>query len=168
MLVLLERGLVERIGVSNYSAEQLRRAIDIGGTPKEGGVISIQNEFSARYRRESEVFEVCAEHGIAFLPWSPLGGVERSDKLGAGEFGAFGEIGATKGISAYATAIAWLLLKSPMIIPIPGATRIASVLDNLNGLSIPLTDDEMVILNASLPDDSPLEDELVEQPPFRR
>lgn len=167
VLVLLERGLVEAIGVSNYTAEQLRRAIKIGGTPAQGGVISIQNEFSPRYRRESEVFDICQEHGIAFLPWSPLGGGGRTERLGAGEFGVFGEIGAAKGISAYATAIAWLLHRSPMMIPIPGATRMESLKDNLNGLSISLSDDEMVKLNASLPEDSPLDNQLVDQPIFR-
>jgi aryl-alcohol dehydrogenase-like predicted oxidoreductase len=152
--------------VSNYSAEQLRRAIKIGGTPDEGGLISIQNQYSPRYRNDSDVFRVCEEFGIAFLPWSPLGGVRKSSQLGEGSFGPFGEIGKSKGVSAYATAIAWLLHTSPMVIPIPGATRSSSVLDSLKGLSISLSESEIQFLNSHLPEDSPVDHELVDQPIF--
>ena len=167
VLALLERGLIERIGVSNYNAEQLRRAIKMGGTPDQGGVISVQNQFSPRYRNDADVMEVCEEFGIAYLPWSPLGGMSRAEGIGAGEFGAFGEVGASLGVSAYATAIAWLLKTSPTMIPIPGATKISSVRDSLTGLSISLTDEEMSLLNSSLPEDEPLDEELVDQPVFR-
>ncbi|HEX7404829.1 MAG TPA: aldo/keto reductase [Candidatus Nanopelagicaceae bacterium] len=167
VLVLQERGLVERIGVSNYSAEQLQRAIQIAGTPAQGGIVSIQNQFSPRYRRDSDVFDLCQKYGIAFLPWSPLGSIGHAKALVGGEFGAFDEVGAGKGISAYATAIAWLLHRSLMMIPIPGATRIQSVQDNLTGVSVALSIAEMARLNESLPEDLPLDGELVEQPPFR-
>ena len=166
VLVLLERGLVERIGVSNYSAEQLRRAIDIGGTPSEGGVISIQNQFSPRYRRDADVLQVCEEFGIAFLPWSPLGGVRNSTQLGEGRYGDFAKVGESQGVSAYAIAIAWLLHKSPNIIPIPGATRTTSILDSLKGVTISLTAQKMELLNTNLPEDAPLDDELLDQPIF--
>lgn len=167
VLVLLERGLVEHIGVSNYNAEQLRCAIKIAGTPAQGGVISIQNQFSARYRRDADVFDLCEEKGIAFLSWSPLGGVGRSEILGQGGFGAFGEIGKTKNTSAYAIAIAWLLHRSSAIIPIPGATKISSILDSITGTAISLSADELALINSSLPEDSPLDGELVDQPVFR-
>lgn len=168
VLALLQRGLIERIGVSNYSAEQVRRAIDMGGTPDQGGIISVQNQFSPRYRSEPEVMDVCEEFGIAYLPWSPLGGIGRAEGIATGEFGAFGEVGATLGVSAYATAIAWLLKTSPTVIPIPGASKISSVRDSLTGLSVTLTDEEMSLLNSSLPEDEPLDAELVIQPPFRK
>jgi aryl-alcohol dehydrogenase-like predicted oxidoreductase len=167
VLALLENGLVERIGVSNYNAEQLRRAIDLGGTPSQGGVISIQNQFSPRYRRESEVFDLCQKFGIAFLPWSPLGGIGRAKGLKTGEFGAFAEVGAAIGISAYAATIAWLLHRSLMMIPIPGATRIESLRDNLTGVSVSLSITDMTKINESLPADSPVDGELIDQPPFR-
>lgn len=167
VLSLLEQGLVERIGVSNYNAEQLRRAIKMGGTPEQGGVISVQNEFSPRYRRDADVMDVCEEQGLAFLPWSPLGGARDAHNLASGDFGAFDEIGSRKGVSAYAIAIAWLLHTSSTIIPIPGTTKVSSILDNLSGLSISLTSDEMTLLNASLREDDPLGSELVNQPAFR-
>ncbi len=167
VLVLLERGLVERIGVSNYNAEQLRRAIKIGGTPAQGGLVSIQNEYSPRYRREAEVFAICEEFGIAFLPWSPLGGMSLAANLTGEKFRAFTEVGQTHGVSAYAVTIAWHLRNSTKVIPIPGTTKISSLMENLQGASLELTDDEFRLLNASLPEDSPLEGELVDQPVFR-
>ena len=167
VLALLERGLIERIGVSNYNAKQLRRAIEMGGTPDQGGVVSVQNQFSPRYRHEADVLEVCEEFGIAYLPWSPLGGISRAEGLGAGEFGAFVEVGATLGVSAYATAIAWLLQTSSTVIPIPGATKISSVRDSLTGLTVSLTDEEMSLLNSSLPDNAPVDEHMGEPPPYR-
>lgn len=167
LLVLRERGLVEHLGVSNYSAEQLRRAIKIGGRPDQGGVISIQNQFSARYRCEAEVIDLCEENGIAFLPWSPFGGVLRSSILEQTDSGAFSAIGKSRGVSAYAMAIAWLLHRSPSMIPIPGATRVDSILDSLTGISLSLSADEIAQIEASLPTDSTLDDELLDQPVFR-
>ena len=167
LLVLRERGLVEHLGVSNYSAEQLRRAIDIGGSPHQGGVISIQNQFSARYRCEAEVIDICETNGIAYLPWSPLGGVNLSSNLVQDGSGAFSAIGESKDLSAYAIAIAWLLHRSPSMIPIPGATRIESILDSLTGISLSLTSGEIAQIEASLPPDSELDAELRLQPAFR-
>jgi len=166
VLVLLERGLVERIGVSNYNAEQLRRAINIGGTPAQGGVVSIQNEFNPNYRHEAQVHQLCEENGIAFLAYSPFSGVASSKLLGEGKYGNFAQVGAERNLSAYAIGIAWLLKVSPSIIPIPGATRVASVIDSLSGISVELTDQEMERLNTSLPTSAPVDGDLLEQPPY--
>ncbi len=167
LLVLRERGLVEQLGVSNYSAEQLRRAIKIGGSPEQGGVVAIQNQFSARYRCEAEVIDICEANGIAYLPWSPFGGVGRSSILEQEGAGAFSSIGNSKNLSAYAIAIAWLLHRSPAMLPIPGATRIESILDSLTGISISLSSDEIAQIEASLAPDSELDAELLLQPAFR-
>lgn len=167
LLVLRERGLVEHLGVSNYSAEQLQRAIKIGGSSAQGGVISVQNQFSARYRCEAEVIDLCEANGIAFLPWSPFGGVPHSSILKQVGAGAFSAIGNSKNLSAYAIAIAWLLHRSPSMLPIPGATRADSILDSLMGISLSLSTDEIAQIEASLPTDSELDAELSLQPPFR-
>lgn len=167
VLALLERGIIERIGVSNYNAEQLRRAVIMGGTPDQGGIISVQNQFNPRYRHEQDVMDVCEEFGIAYLPWSPFGGISRAEGIGAGEFGAFREVGISRGVSAYAITIAWLLQNSPTVIPIPGATRISSVQDSLVGLSIFLTQEEMSLLNSSLPPNEPVDEHMGEPPPYR-
>ena len=167
LLVLKERGLIQEIGVSNYSAEQLRIALKIGGTPAEGGVISIQNQFSARYRCEPEVLDLCEETGVAFLPWSPFGGVVQSSNLDQNVSGAFSEIGHSKNLSPYAIAVAWLLHRSSSLIPIPGATRIETLLDSLKGISLTLTGDELSAIEACLPKNADFDAELIDQPPFR-
>ena len=167
VMKLKEHGIVENIGVSNYSAEQLRRAIKIGGTPAEGGLISVQNEWSPRSRAWADVLEVCEEFGIAFLPWSPLGGIDKSQSIANAHYAAFEEVAAQHGVSKFAITIAWHLAGSPLSIPIPGATRKESILDSMQGLTIELTADELAYLNASLPDNPPLHEELIPQPPFR-
>ncbi len=167
VMKLKAHGIVENIGVSNYNAEQLRRAIKIGGTPKEGGLISVQNEWSPRSRAWADVLEICEEYGIAFLPWSPLGGIDNSASLENAHFAAFEEVADRHNVSKFAIAIAWHLAGSPVSIPSPGATRIESILDSLTGLNVTLTNDELEFLNQSLPANPPLHEELVPQPPFR-
>jgi len=167
VLTLKEHGYVQTIGLSNVNAEQLRRAIKIGGTPDQGGVVSVQNEFSPRYRLSADVIDICTEYGIAFLPWSPLGGGSNFEKIATGEFGAFDRIAAAKGVSAYALTVAWHLNQFPTSIPIPGASKAASILDSLSGASIALSEQEIAELNATCPADGPIQSELVDQPPFR-
>jgi aryl-alcohol dehydrogenase-like predicted oxidoreductase len=167
VMKLKAHGIVQNIGVSNYSAEQLRRAIKIGGTPAQGGLVSIQNEWSPRSRAWADVRELCIEHGIAFLPWSPLGGIDNTDSLENGSYDAFGEVAKAHSVSKFAIAIAWHLATSPVSIPIPGATRKESILDSLTGLNVKLTAQELEMLDASLPPNPPLADDLVPQAPFR-
>ena len=167
VLSLKEHGYVEAIGLSNVNAGQLRRAIAIGGTPSQGGIVSVQNEYSPRYRLSTDVIDICTEFGIAFLPWSPLGGGSNFEKIVTGEFGAFDRIAKAKGVSAYALTVAWHLSQFPTCIPIPGASKAASILDSLTGASIQLSTAEIAELNASCPPDGPIQYELVDQPAFR-
>ena len=167
VMKLKAQGIVQNIGVSNYTAEQLRRAIKIGGTPAQGGLVSIQNEWSPRSRAWADVREICIEHGIAFLPWSPLGGIDNTDSLENGSYDAFAEVAKAHNVSKFAIAIAWHLATSPVAIPIPGATRKESILDSLTGLDVKLTAPELLALDASLPANPPLADDLVPQAPFR-
>jgi aryl-alcohol dehydrogenase-like predicted oxidoreductase len=167
VMSLKDHGYVGAIGLSNVNAAQLRRAIEIGGTPAQGGIVSVQNEFSPRYRLSADVIDICTENGIAFLPWSPLGGGSNFQKIATGEFGAFDRIAAEKGVTAYALTIAWHLAQFPTSIPIPGASKAASILDSLSGADISLSAAEIAELNASCPPDGEIQEELVEQPPFR-
>ena len=167
VLTLHDHGYVGAIGLSNVNAEQLRRAIDIGGTPAQGGVVSVQNEFSPRYRLSADVIDICAQHEIAFLPWSPLGGGSNFEKLASGELGAFSRIAATRGVSAYALTIAWHLAQFPTSIPIPGASKASSIIDSLSGADIHLSEAEIAELNDSCPPDGPIQSELIDQPAFR-
>lgn len=167
VLTLKEHGYVETIGLSNVNAVQLRRAISIGGTPDQGGIVSVQNEFSPRYRHSLDVINICTEFGIAFLPWSPLGGGSNFQKISTGELGVFDVLAKAKGVSPYALTIAWHLTQFPTSIPIPGASKASSILDSLTGIDIKLTASEIAELNASCPPDGPVEGELLEQPAFR-
>jgi aryl-alcohol dehydrogenase-like predicted oxidoreductase len=162
VMTLKEHGYVGEIGLSNVNAEMLRHAIKAGGTPQEGGIVSVQNEFSPNYRHWPEVIEICKEYGIAFLPWSPLGGGRNFKKIASGEIGKFKDIADAKGVSPYALTIAWHLHQYPTAIPIPGASKAASILDSLTGLEIALSEDEIAILNASCPTDTPINSELLD------
>ena len=162
VMTLKEHGYVQEIGLSNVNAQMLRHAIKAGGTPQQGGIISVQNEFSPNYRHWPEVIDICNEYGIAFLPWSPLGGGKNFKKLASGEIGRFKEVADQKGVSPYALTIAWHLAQFPTSIPIPGASKASSILDSLKGVDIELTEEEILQLNASCPADTPINEELLD------
>jgi len=140
----------------------LRHAVKAGGTPAEGGIISVQNEYSPNYRHWGEVIDICTEHGIAFLPWSPLGGGRNFKRLGSGEIGAFKSMADNKNVSPFALTIAWHLAQFPTSIPIPGASKASSILDSLEGTKIELTAAEIAELNASCPTDTAINSELLD------
>jgi aryl-alcohol dehydrogenase-like predicted oxidoreductase len=162
VMSLKEHGYVAEIGLSNVNAQMLRYAIKAGGTPAQGGIISVQNEYSPNYQHWADVIEICNEYEIAFLPWSPLGGGGNFKRLASGEIGAFAAMAEQKGVSAYALAIAWHLNQFPTAIPIPGASKASSILDSLAGTNISLSDDEIVELNQSCPTDTPINAELLD------
>jgi len=163
LLVLKERGIIDQLGVSNYDAKQLEKAIEIAG---KGVIVSIQNEFSPRYRYDLDVLEVCEENDITFLPWSPLGGSRQISEITGSS--AFEEIGKKHGASPYATALAWLMKYSPSVLPIPGATRTASILDCVSALEINLSDEDFEYLSANLPEQAEYSHELLPKPPHRK
>jgi aryl-alcohol dehydrogenase-like predicted oxidoreductase len=162
VLTLKEHGYVAEIGLSNVNSQMLRHAIEAGGSPAQGGIISVQNEYSPNYRHWADVIDICNEFDIAFLPWSPLGGGGNFKRLASGEIGSFASMAEAKGVSAYALAIAWHLAQFPTSIPIPGASRPSSILDSIEGTKITLTNDEVVELNESCPTDTPINGELLD------
>ena len=153
-----QRGIVEHIGVSNYSAKQLIRAMEILGTPAEGGIVSVQNQLNPVYRQELDVLEVCEQYGVVYLPWSPSKGVKDLDSV-------FGAAAAAHGKSTHAVALAWLRSLSPTMVPIPGVTRVETVLDNLSGLKITLSEKELTEINEKLPATLPMDAELLADQP---
>ena len=165
VLALKERGIVDQIGVSNYDAKQLEIAIKIAGGPDDGGIVSIQNEFSPRYRYDLDVLAVCEKYGVAYLPWSPLGGM--NNKKAITDSDAFEEIANKHNVSKYAIALAWEIKTSPSVIPIPGATRTESILDCITALDVTLSDDDFEYLNANLPEQAEYSSELVPKPAHR-
>jgi len=141
---LLDAGLIVRAGISNADPDQIRLAHDMLGD----GLAAVQNEYSPRFRSSRPELELCDELGIAFLPWSPLGGMSDAAELGD-RFGPFAEVGRKHGVSPQQVALAWELEQSPVVIPIPGASRVESVLDSVAAVDLELDAQDLVVLNAS-------------------
>ncbi|MEU6658808.1 aldo/keto reductase [Streptomyces sp. NPDC046821] len=141
---LYDAGLIQRAGISNANPERIRLARDILGD----ALVAVQNEFSPRFRSSEPEIELCAELGIAFSSWSPLGGMREAKGLGSahGEFHAVAE---ARGVSPQRVALAWQLQKSPVVIPIPGASRPESVLDSVESVGFELSAEEFDRLEAS-------------------
>jgi len=142
---LLDDGVIEMAGISNASPEQIREAQDILG----GRLVSVQNQFSPVHLQSWPELETCDEMDLAFLPWSPLGGIARarSGELGP-EFAPFTEIAEAHGVSPFQVTLAWELALSPRVIPIPGASRPASIIDSAKAADLKLNGDEIARLSA--------------------
>ncbi len=150
---LKDAGMVKRIGLSNAQGPELAVALEILGGPNDGGVVSIQNEYSPRYRGEQDVLDKCAELGIAFLPWSPLGGAAQAGEVGS-RYSDFAAVATEVGATAQEVALAWLLALTPVMIPIPGATKTATVDSIIRSTELKLTSAQVERLTAA---DSPNE-----------
>lgn len=144
---LQAEGLIRRIGISNASVEEIEIARQVLG---EGNLTSVQNEFSPRHPGSYDELRYCEEHGIAFLPWSPLGGTGGRGRSIGDRFGVFREIGDTHGVSPQQVVLAWELSLSPVIIPIPGARRPESIADSARASELQLTEDELVRCDAAV------------------
>jgi aryl-alcohol dehydrogenase-like predicted oxidoreductase len=141
MAELKAAGKVRLVGLSNVSVDQIKQARQLVQ------VASVQNEFSPRFRRSEGELAFCAAEGIAFLPWSPLGGIGRGGSLGQGRHRAFGEVAEAHGVSAQQVALAWQLAKAPAVIPIPGSSRPETITDSAAAASLRLSDDELARLD---------------------
>jgi aryl-alcohol dehydrogenase-like predicted oxidoreductase len=147
---LRDAGLVRRVGLSNVTLPELAIALDVLGGPKDNGVVSVQNEWSPRFRGDGDVLVRCTELGIAFLPWSPLGGSTQAREVGS-HYAEFARVADEIGASAQEVVLAWLLAASPVMIPIPGATRPVTVDSIVASLRITLSPDQLARLDATVP-----------------
>jgi len=141
---LLDDGVIAMAGVSNANPEQMRLANDVLG----GRLVSVQNQFSPSYRSSEPELVLADQMGIAFLPWSPLGGISSAGALGE-RFEAFRDVADARGVSPQVIALAWELAKSPHVIPIPGSSRPETIRDSATAVDIVLTDEEFARLDAS-------------------
>jgi aryl-alcohol dehydrogenase-like predicted oxidoreductase len=139
---LLDDGLVQRVGISNADAEQIRLAHEVLGD----GLVSVQNQLSPAFRSSLPELALCTDLGLAFLPWSPLGGISSASDLG-GAHGAFGQVAERHGVSPQQVCIAWLLALSPTCIPIPGASRPASIRDSAAAAGLQLDPQDLALLS---------------------
>ena len=145
---LRDSGKIRLMGISNATVEQIRLAADVLGGVGAQGLASVQNEFSPAFRSSEDELALCAELGIAFLPWSPLGGIGSAAKLGT-RFTAFNDVAQAHDVSPQRVCLAWMLAKAPGVIPIPGSSRPETVQDSAQAPTLELTDEELARLDAS-------------------
>ena len=110
----------------------------------------MQNRFSPVFRSSEDELALCDEMGIAFLPWSPLGGIGGAADLGTSA-ADFAIVARERDVSPQVVALAWELAKSDVVIPIPGASRPQSILDSVTAATIKLRAEDMDRLDASRP-----------------
>jgi aryl-alcohol dehydrogenase-like predicted oxidoreductase len=141
---LLDAGKIRLAGISNADPEQIRLANEILG----GRLVSVQNQFSPAFRSSEPELELCDELGIAFLPWSPLGGISRAGELGSA-YAPFARIAEKHGVSPQRVCLAWMLAKSPVVVPIPGSSRPETIRDSAAAPELTLSDEEFAELDAA-------------------
>jgi aryl-alcohol dehydrogenase-like predicted oxidoreductase len=134
LVELRDEGKIAHIGLSNVDVDQLERALTL--TP----IVSVQNRYNPTDRSSEDVLERCEEGGIAFIPWAPVGG------QAPGEGDALEAIAKRRDVAPVQVAIAWLLAKSPQMLPIPGTGSVAHLEENVAAASIDLTDEELAEL----------------------
>lgn len=144
---LQDEGLIRHIGISNASVEEIDIAVEVLG---EGNLASVQNEFSPKHPGSIDELRHCARHGIAFLPWSPLGGTGGGARTVGDRFSAFAEVASAHEVSPQRVVLAWELALADTVIPIPGARRAASIVDSAAAADLELSEDEVERLSYSV------------------
>lgn len=128
-----DRGMVAHVGVSNVDVAQLARARAVCE------IAAVQNEYNLAHREREDVLERCAADGIPFVPYFPL----------RAEPPALRAIAARRGATPTQIVLAWLLARSPSMLPIPGTLSIEHVRENLAALELELGDDDLATLHAA-------------------
>jgi pyridoxine 4-dehydrogenase len=137
---LQKEGKIRHVGVSNFNVEQLARARKI--VP----VVSVQNRYNVADRASEDVLQVCAREGIAFIPWAPIarGSSDRLEQNASGK--GLEAVAQARGVSVLQLAIAWLLAKSPAMLPIPGTSSVAHLEENVGAAQLQLSAAEMTAI----------------------
>ncbi|MGI8881478.1 MAG: aldo/keto reductase [Jatrophihabitans sp.] len=141
---IYEAGKARMVGISNADPDQIRAARDILGD----ALVSVQNQFSPAFRSSEAELQMADKLGLAFLPWSPLGGIGNAAGLGA-EHAVFAEVANELRVSPQQVTLAWMLAKSPLVIPIPGASRPESIQDSAAAAGVKLSDEQYSRLDAA-------------------
>lgn len=134
---LQREGKVEHVGVSNVTADQLHRGLDLGE------IVSVQNRYSVLDRESEDVLQLCERHSIMFIPWHPIGGGR--DDFGRRELAAVAE---KYGATPRQVGIAWLLQHSPVMVPIPGTGSVAHLEENMAAADLTLGAEDIARLDA--------------------
>ena len=143
---LVDDGLVRMVGVSNADVAQIDQARAICGD----ALVSVQNEFSPAFISSAGELAHCASVGLAFLPWSPFGGISAAGQLGSSS-PEFAAVAGELGVSVYQVVLAWHLAQADVVLPIPGASRPSSITDSAAAADLRLTDAQLARLPSPLP-----------------
>jgi aryl-alcohol dehydrogenase-like predicted oxidoreductase len=141
---LQDEGKVRWVGVSNASTGQLEEALAIVQ------LASVQNQLAPNFTSPIAKGEVAfaTERGLAFLPWSPLGGIGRAD--GAAAVSPIAQAAEAHGVSPQQVVLAWLLALSPAVIPIPGSSRPETIADSARAVELELSEAELAAISAAV------------------
>ncbi|MGI4893640.1 MAG: aldo/keto reductase [Janthinobacterium lividum] len=139
---LLDEGVIQLAGISNATIAQIDEANSVLGSR----LVSVQNQFSPAFRSSQAELEHCAELGIAFLPWSPLGGISNAADLGS-RHAAFAKVAEDHDVSPQQVTLAWELALAPVVLPIPGASRPTSIQDSAGASTLVLSAAELATLS---------------------
>lgn len=144
LAALLDEGKIRMAGVSNATVAQIDQAQEVLG----GRLVSVQNQFSPRFRSSEGELAHCEQLGIAFIPWSPLGGIGLADHIEA-EYPAFAQVAVEVGASPQQVTLAWMLAKGSRVIPIPGSRRPETAVASAAAADLTLTPEQLARLDAS-------------------
>jgi pyridoxine 4-dehydrogenase len=137
LVELRDEGKIRMIGISNAFRELLDQALGVAP------LVSVQNQYSVEARLSDPEVDVCEQRGIAYMPWAPIlmGDLAR--------VAALEQIAAAHGATAAQVALAWLLARSPAMLPIPGTARVEHLEENLGAAQLCLSDEELALLSES-------------------
>jgi len=140
---LRSEGKIAHVGLSNVSVREIDEARAI--VP----IVSVQNRWNPQYRApETEgVLAHCTKLAVAFFPYSPFGGASGAKSLA--NVGSLAAEAKKRGVSPHRLVLAWMLAKSPVVIPIPGARRVESVVDSAQAADVELSSDDVRAIEAA-------------------
>jgi aryl-alcohol dehydrogenase-like predicted oxidoreductase len=141
LAALLDEGLVAAVGLSNADPAQIRLAHEALGDR----LVAVQNQFSPAFRSSRPEIDLCAELGLTFLAWSPLGGMSDAASLGS-RWKPFADVARKHGVSPQRVCLAWELALSDAMVPIPGASRPESVEDSVAAAELVLDEEDLALL----------------------
>ncbi|MDQ1703048.1 MAG: pyridoxine 4-dehydrogenase [Frankiaceae bacterium] len=145
LVELKAAGKIRRIGLSNVTEQQLDRAV------AETEIVTVSNAYSVVDRTDDAMVERCTRDGIAYLPFFPLGASNVSADAGAARDAAVRTVAERLGATAIQVALAWLLLRSPSVLPIPGTSSTAHLEENLAAAELRLSADDAALLGGHTP-----------------
>jgi pyridoxine 4-dehydrogenase len=134
-----DEGKIARLGLSEVTVDQIEQARQIAE------IVTVQNEYNLTDRKSAPVLEYCTDHGIGFIPWAPIA---RGALAAPG--GPVDEVGRATGATPGQVSLAWLLAISPVVLPIPGTSKVAHLEENVGAAALTLSQEQVDKLTAAV------------------